>query len=851
MLAKSNIKNEIQENSAGKQLVIVESPAKSRTISKYLGPDYIVMASMGHIRDLAEKNPKGVKNPVPGVDLENNFNPSYEIIKEKGKFVTQLKKLAKNAVHVWLATDLDREGEAIAWHLKEALNLKDDKVWRVVFNAITKSEIEKAFKHPRHIDRNKVNAQQARRILDKIVGYLASPLLWKKVAAGLSAGRVQSVAVRLLVEREREIEAFIPDEFWKITGLFSTDIIHTDNLQKQWEKWVNGKNISKESNDNGDHTQKEKNTWLLAHESFTAELVKVKDNKIEFKNLDDALKLACAAGFVLDKVNKYPPPKGSPSSSLKLEGHFLSSSVKWNISSIQTKRITARPNAPFITSTLQQAASIYLSFTAQTTMRTAQDLYEGINIAGMGSVGLITYMRTDSTNVSSEALDLVRHYINKTYGPDYLPLKPNYFASSNKSAQEAHEAIRPTDVSLVPEKIRSSLDNKQYALYKLIWERFISSQMSDAKWDSTSAFIDGETKEGLLTFKTSGRVLSFDGHYKLTGLPNTGEEATLPKLEQNQAVCLFGLEPKQSFSAPPPRYNEASLIKKLEAVGIGRPSTYAQIIQVIQSRKYAEKTQNKFYATDLGIMVTDKLIEALPEVLEINYTRDMEQQLDDIEDKDLNWKNMLSNFYGLFKSRLDAAYDGITHAKAEIVPAPYKCPECGSDTVYRFGRNGRFLSCSSYPECKYASPIDKEGKLSKPVITDLTCINCGGPTVLRKGRFGPFISCVDYPKCSGIINIDRKGGVVLPKISPLITEIKCTKCQNQLNLRRGAKGPWLSCSKFPKCKGRMSWVSLDDEVKKKLEHALELHEKNNPTSILKTVNGDIVENAYIPKTKTD
>lgn len=851
-MAKTKKENNFQEDSAGKQLVIVESPAKSRTISKYLGPDYVVMASMGHIRDLVDKNPKGIKNPVPGVDLEKDFNPTYEIIKGKGQIIVQLKRIAKNAEQVWLATDLDREGEAIAWHLKEALNLKDDKVWRVVFNAITRSEIEKAFKHPRHIDNNKVDAQQARRILDRIVGYQASPLLWKKVAGGLSAGRVQSVAVRLLVEREREIEAFIPDEFWKITGLFTTDIIHSNDLQKQWEKWLKGKkDTAKESNDS--RTQKEKNTWLAAHEAFSAELLKVRGHKCELKNLDETLKLACAAGFVLDNTAKYPPPKGAPSSSsaIKLEGHFVPSSVKWSISSVQTKMAASRPSAPFITSTLQQSASIYLSLSAQTTMRIAQDLYEGINIEGIGSVGLITYMRTDSTNVSSEALNMVRHYINKTYGQDYLPPKPNYYASSNKSAQEAHEAIRPTDVSLVPEKIKSSLDNRQYVLYKLIWERFVSSQMSDAKWDSTTAFIEGETKEGLLTFKASGKVLVFDGHYKLTGLSNAGEEAILPKLEQNQTVSSFGLEPKQSFSTPPPRYNEASLIKKLEAEGIGRPSTYAQIIQVIQSRKYAEKIQNKFYATDLGIMVTDKLIEAFPEILEINYTRDMEQQLDDIEDKDLNWKSMLSNFYGLFKNRLDAAYEGVKHAKAETIPAPYKCPKCDSDTVYRFGKNGRFLSCSSYPECKYAAPIDKEGKPSKPAVTDLACINCGGPTVLKKGPFGHFISCVDYPKCNGIINLDKKGGVILPKTPPFITDIKCTKCQSQLNLRRGAKGPWLSCSKFPKCKGRMSWVSLDGEIKKKLEHALEIHEKNNPTSVLKTISGDVVENAYIPKTETD
>ena len=832
---------------SGKQLVIVESPAKARTINKYLGKEYLVMASVGHVRDLPGKNPKGVKNPVPGVDLENNFEPTYQVIKGKGTTVKELKKAAKAASGIWLATDLDREGEAIAWHLAEALDIDLSDAKRVVFNAITKKEIEKAFSNPQSIDMDKVNAQQARRILDRIVGYQVSPLLWRKVAGGLSAGRVQSVAVRLLVEREREIEAFIPDEYWKITGYFTTDLSDWGTLGEKLKKWLD-KSPPKVKGRLTGRTIDEKNQWLSDRESFTAELIEVNGEKFKPDNFRDALKTAEKAGFILDiKEEEDSPDKNRKNGKLIiLKGH-IEKGPKWNIKSIQTKRTKNRANAPFITSTLQQAAVNQLGFTTQTTMRTAQALYEGIEIGSLGSVGLITYMRTDSTHLSPDAIAMSREFIQNAYGEKYLPSKPNYFTSSNKSAQEAHEAIRPTDVTLTPDKIKSSLTDQQYKLYKIIWARFVACQMNEAEWDYTTVLISGSDAKDELIFKTTGRVLIFDGYYRVTGIPNHSDEATLPLLKEDQEISAFHMEPAQYFTSPPPRYTEASIVKKMEAEGIGRPSTYAQIIQVIQNRKYSEKIKNRFYATDLGKVVTDKLIEAFPEILEVGYTRDMEQKLDDIAEKHADWVQMLKDFYGPFKEDLDTAYNDMNHAKAETEPAPHTCPQCGSGTVYRFGRNGRFLSCASYPECKYAAPIDRNGNPAVPEQTDIACPKCGDPMLMKKGRFGPFLSCPKYPECDGILNLDKKGHISPPKVPPLLTDLKCPKCEADMNIRRGARGPWLSCSRFPKCRGRLGWAPLDDKTKKYWEKALDEHEMKNPQPVIKNLSGDPIGENYTPR----
>ncbi|MFC1819545.1 type I DNA topoisomerase [Thermodesulfobacteriota bacterium] len=834
-------------DSTGKQLVIVESPAKARTINKYLGSDYLVMASVGHVRDLPNRNPKGVKDPVPGVDLDHDFKPTYQIIKGKGTTVKELKSAAKKASGIWLATDLDREGEAIAWHLAEALGVKPEYTNRVVFNAITKKEIEKAFQQPRLINIEKVNAQQARRILDRIVGYQVSPLLWKKVAGGLSAGRVQSVAVRLLVEREREIEAFIPEEYWRLTGYFTSSLEDTASLAEEWRKWLEEAPRQENRRRPNGRTKQERNEWLSEHNGITAELIEIDGKKFRPKEIKEALDVARLAGFKLDEQieEENSGARGKAKCIIRLKGH-VANGPDWNIKSIRTKRTKNRPYAPFITSTLQQTAANQLGFTTQTTMRVAQALYEGLTIGDMGSVGLITYMRTDSTHISPDAINIAREYIQTNFSDQYLPSKPNFFTSSNKTAQEAHEAIRPTDVNLTPDHVRSSLTSQQYKLYKVIWERFLASQMKEAQWDQTTILISGLADSKELLFRATGRVLVFDGYYKVTGVPNQSEEAVLPPLKEKQPLAAIHIDPTQNFTSPRPRYTEASLVKKLEAEGIGRPSTYAQIIQVIQNRKYAEKVQNRFFATDLGKVVTDKLIEAFPEILQVGYTRDMEQQLDDIEEKQADWVQMLRQFYTPFKHSLDSAYQGMNHAKAETQSAPHTCPQCGGGTVYRFGRNGRFLSCSNYPECKFAAPIDRDGNPVSPEQSDIACPKCGDPMLFKKGRFGPFLSCVKYPECDGIVNLDKKGCISPPKVPPLLTDLSCPKCDALLNIRRGARGPWLSCSKFPKCRGRRGWAPLDDVTKGHWEKALEEHEKAHPQPIIRKLDGEPVGDAYRP-----
>jgi DNA topoisomerase I len=833
----------------GKQLVIVESPAKARTINKYLGPDYIVMASVGHVRDLPGKNPKGVKDPVPGVDLEHDFRPTYQIIKGKNSTVKELKDAARASSGIWLATDLDREGEAIAWHLAESLDINPEEANRVVFNAITKNEIEKAFQHPHRIDIDKVNAQQARRILDRIVGYQVSPLLWKKVAGGLSAGRVQSVAVKLIVEREREIDAFRPEEYWKLSGYFTTLVEKADSVSEEWQRWLDTPPEKEDRARTNGRTIQEKNEWLSKHNSFAAELIEVAGQKFKAEGIHKAMEAAGLAGFEIDEQIEKENPDSKAGRIIILKGR-ISGGPEWRVKSIQTKRTKTKSNPPFITSTLQQAAANQLGFTTQTTMRIAQDLYEGVVVSDMGSVGLITYMRTDSTHLAQDAINMARDYIKKTFGDDYLPPKANYFASSNKSAQEAHEAIRPTDITITPDMVKSSLTNQQYRLYRIIWERFVACQMKEAQWDYTTALISGMADGKELLFKATGRILVFDGCYRVVGMPNNFEEAVLPGLKEKQPLAAIKIDPSQNFTSPPPRYTEASLVKKLEAEGIGRPSTYASIIQVVQNRKYAKKVQNRFYATDLGMVVTDKLVEAFPEIIQVGYTRDMEQQLDDIEEKHADWVQMLRRFYGPFKNSLESAYQDMEHAKASTQPAPHKCPKCGGNTVYRFGRNGRFLSCASYPDCKFAAPIDSDGNPVSPEQSDIACPKCGDPMLLRKGRFGPFLSCNKYPECEGIVNLDKKGFVTHPKTPPLLTDMKCPKCSASLNIRRGAHGPWLSCSKFPKCRGRQGWASMDKEIKAKWEKTLDEHEKANPMKIILKLNGEPVGDSYKPNVQS-
>ncbi|WP_428388391.1 type I DNA topoisomerase [Mucisphaera sp.] len=838
------------EDAKGKHLVIVESPTKAKTINKYLGSDYLVMASVGHVRDLPSRNPKGVKAPVPGVDLEQRFEPTYEILPDKKKTVTELKKAAKYAEDIWFATDLDREGEAIAWHLAHALDVDLGEAKRVVFNAITKTEIAKAFDHPRAIDENRVNAQQARRIVDRIVGYQVSPLLWKKVAGGLSAGRVQSVAVRLVVEREREIDAFIPEESWRLAALLATDPSKAEKLGAQWRAF------HEVAGDEGPRTIKDQNGWLSAHEVMRAELVEIGGKAVKDADRETILKVAEGLGYELEKLDVEEDPKGKgPAKELVTAVGGIGSAPDYVIDSIGTKRTTSKPGSPFITSSMQQAAANRLGFALQRTMRVAQSLYEGVDLGGArGQTGLITYMRTDSTHLAPEAIGAVRDHISGAYGQDYLPEKPNHYSSSNKSAQEAHEAIRPTDVTIRPSDIRGKLNEDQFKLYDLIWKRFVSCQMMPAQWDATTVNVVAKLNGGgEAKLKASGRKLVFDGFYRVTGIPQS-DDVILPELSEGQAVAPVDIKPTQHFTSPPPRYTEASLQKKLEEEGIGRPSTYAAIIQTIQDRKYVEPLyprDRRLCATDLGMVVTDMLVEAFPEILDVAYTREMESELDHIEDEKKDWRSMVGSFYDPFVEKLERAHEELTHAKAVTEPAPHKCETCGADTVYRFGKNGRFLSCSRYPDCKYAAPIDREGNPQEPEMTDILCPEDDKPMIRRTGRFGPFLASSNYPEVKFIVKLDpKKGHVVLPKTPPMLTGVTCPKCEErELYLRESKRGPWLSCSGFPKCRGRMAWSALEEDKQAELEKKWAEHQKENPVPEIKTASGRVLKEGddYVPE----
>ena len=844
----------------GKDLVIVESPSKAKTINKYLGAEYHVMASVGHVRDLPSKNPKGVKSPVPGVDLEEGFSPTYVVSEGKEKVISDLKRATKDALssgnRIWFATDLDREGEAIAWHLSQELGIDTAAAKRVIFSAITKAEIERAFGNPHPIDMDRVNAQQARRILDRIVGYQVSPLLWKKVARGLSAGRVQSVAVRLVVEREREIRAFVPEEYWRLEACFTPDLAKAAGLAKAWNEYLATRNERKEG-----PSLRDQGGWLGEHGGFRAELTEVAGVKFDLRQgggekiadlSKKAAEVASLAGLreIAFAQKDQPEAKGPAKIERTVRG-VVDTNTAYRVKGIETKRTSTRPSGPFITSTLQQAASSRLGFGAQRTMRAAQQLYEGVEIPGEGPVGLITYMRTDSTHLSGEALNMARAYISKNFGAAYLPEKPNFFTSSNKAAQEAHEAIRPTSLEHPPSRVKNALTPDQLRLYTLIWERFVACQMTPAQWDSTAVTIVGGTDPARpVTFRATGRSLVFDGFYKVSGVPHSADEQTLPALGEGRDLRPFGIDATQRFTSPPARYSEASLIKVLESEGIGRPSTYASIIQVIQDRSYVEQLQRRFYATDLGEVVTDKLVEAFPEILDVGYTRDMEKQLDKVEEDHLDWVDMLRKFYGPFTRALKAAEETLKHAKAETVPAPdeYRCPECNAGMVYRFGRNGRFLSCSRYPDCKHASPVDREGRPRPAAETvDVACPKCKQAMTKRTGRFGPFLGCSRYNDkanpCDGILNLDKKGKVTAPSLKPIETDVPCPTCEAPLALRGGARGPWLSCSRFPKCRGRGKWGELPEEKRAALETALAEHELKNPIPIIRTMSGKALTDA--------
>ena len=771
---------------------------------------------------------------------------------------------------------MPRDSFSIAWHLAEELKVDPKQAKRVTFDAITKSDVQRAFENPRGINMPRVEAQQARRIVDRIVGYRVSPILWKKVASGLSAGRVQSVASRLVVEREKQIRDFTPDESWELTGYLSFDTDGAEALQTVWDDFM-----SQRDDRNRPPTIKQRTAWLSDHRSLSAELVEVggKTLKIEADKtsteelVNEAVSAAEAAGLVDIDIQREENSigKGRAKNIVRLTGK-PDSNTRYSIDSIDVKRTKSRPYPPFITSTLQQAASSRLSMSTDRTMRVAQQLYEGIDLPGEGRVGLITYMRTDSTNLSGEAIRLARRYLEEKIGAEYLPEKPRFYSSSNQSAQEAHEAIRPTDPFRDPDTIASALNEEQLKLYRLIWQSFVGCQATDAEWDSTAVRMRRSDKDTGAVFKTNGRVLRFDGCLRITGIPKGDGDQVLPDFEKGTQLAPFSIEPRQKFQAPPPRYSEATLVKKLEEEGIGRPSTYASIINVIENRGYVEQRERRFYATALGEAVTEFLEEGFhDQFIEVGYTREIEQELDQVAEGKKQWTDMLHEFYEELVPKIEFA-DQLKHKKAESTPSEYACPTCNRRLEYRLGKTGRFLSCCGYnekilveppppkktakgkkprkrkpkeiPACTFAMPVDRDGRPLLPEQIDLLSPT-GTPMVKRTGRFGDFLvedgppppkksskkSDPDAP-VSFIMNIDKKGNLKFPAPPPILTDIECSKCGELLNLRDGKRGPWLGCSKFPKCRGRGAFAKLPEKEQKDLRKQLADHMKSQQTLVL-------------------
>lgn len=654
------------------KLVIVESPAKARTVGRFLGKGYTVKASVGHVRDLLRS--------TLSVDVENDFQPKYRVPNEKRPVVKELKQLVKTAEEIYLATDPDREGEAIAWHLMEAAAIEPKLSRRVVFHEITQPAIEEAFSHPRAIDMDLVNAQQARRVLDRLVGYSLSPLLWEKVRSRLSAGRVQSVALRLLVEREREIEAFIPQEYWSIEAEF----------RPEGEKKA----------------------------TFKAKLARVDDQ-------EPVLSDEATVKPILEDLEK----------------------AAYEISKIKRGERRRKPSAPFITSTLQQEASRRLGYTAKRTMALAQQLYEGIDVGEGGATGLITYMRTDSTNIAEMALNEARQYITQRFGNDFLPPTPPQYKTRAVSAQEAHEAIRPTSVLREPEKVKGFLSHDQYRLYQLIWQRFLASQMEAAVYDTLSVEVTGKTDGRQYLFRASGSTVRFPGYLVVYEEARDEDQKTeeenvrIPAgISEGQPQRLVKLFPEQHFTQPPPRYTEASLVQVLEEYGIGRPSTYAPILSTIQARGYVVREAKRLTPTETGILVNDLLMQHFSEVIDYGFTANMENDLDQIAAGDKKWVDVIRQFYTPFSKQLEKAQAEMPETKAELEKVGRACPECGHDLVIRWGRYGKFISCSNFPECRHTEAwLEKIG---------VVCPDCGGDIVERKTRKGRvFYGCANYPNC--------------------------------------------------------------------------------------------------------
>ncbi len=714
--------------STKKALIIVESPSKAKTIQKYLGRSYTVKASVGHIKDLPKSK--------LGVDLEKNFKPDYQVIKGKDKVIEEIKKAAAIVPEIYLAPDPDREGEAIAWHISEELPKKGKKVYRVLFNAITKPSILEAMKHPQELDESKYNSQQARRILDRLVGYKISPILWDKVKRGLSAGRVQSVAVRLVVDREEEVKKFVPEEYWTIDA--------------QFEK--SGK-------------------------PFIAKLAKIDGKDPELPNQQTT-----------DGIVK------------SLQG------VPFEVSSVETRERTRKPQAPFITSRLQQEASRKLGFSAKKTMTLAQHLYEGVDLGDLGTHGLITYMRTDSTRIAPEAIVEVRAFIEKEYGKSSLPAEPIVY-KTKKSAQDAHEAIRPSSLEFAPSVVESFLDRDEFRLYQLIWNRYVACQMVPAVYDQTTMELSAKSKEGRnALMRVTGSKLKFPGFTAVydetpdedrakskTGEEEAGEEASqeLPDLVEGEKHTAKEFLPVQHFTQPPPRYSDASLIRELEEKGIGRPSTYAAILSNIQDREYVEKRENRYYPTELGIVVTDLLVKAFPDVLNVAFTAEMEDKLDQIEEGKTDWVKMMREFWKPFEKTLEHAKLHMKDLKSQEIPTKFRCEKDGAVMVMKWGKMGQFLACSNYPECKFTAECKKDEKGELILLprekSNEKCDKCGAAMLIKHGKFGKFLACERYPDC---------------KSTKAITlGIKCPGCKvGEMTARMSRyKRMFYGCNTYPKC----------------------------------------------------
>ena len=696
----------------GKKLVIVESVAKTKTISKFLGKDYIVKSSVGHIKDLPKQR--------VGIDIENDFLPEYIAIKGKGKVIKELRKAAQISDTVYIATDPDREGEAIASHLEEEITSKNKNILRVMFNEITERAVKKALAAPLKLNVPKVDAQKARRVVDRLVGYQVSPLLWRTIYRGLSAGRVQSVALRLLCERESKIDVFKPEEYWTITGKVQAD----------------------------------------KSRPFLTQLARVDKKKATISNQKQA------DGYV-HEIKQQP----------------------FTVEKISRKPGRRRPSPPFTTSTLQQEAARRLGYTAKRIMLIAQQLYEGIELGPGGSVGLITYMRTDSTRISTEALDEVREHIAQEYGADFLPASPRIYKVKS-SAQDAHEAIRPTAMQYSPKEINRYLSKEQFRLYELIWNRFVSCQMTDARQEQTTIEISAGPR---FLFRTTGTVIVFHGFLQV--YEESKEEAEKPEssgadqkipgnLKEKQELSTLEITPKQHFTKPPARFSESSLVKELDTLGIGRPSTYATIISTLLSRQYAERNQRQLVPTELGKTVNLILVDNFPDVFNVKFTAYMEQELDKVEAGGKKFAQVVKEFYSPFHSALKNAEERRKQIKEDLVKnIDEKCPDCKKNLVVRWGRNGQFKACSGYPDCRFTEPLEKE-----EVTTQEKCEKCGKNMVVKMGRYGKFLACSGYPECKNA--------------QPLTIGVNCPKpdCGGRLVERKSKRGkPFYGCTKYPKC----------------------------------------------------